>query len=155
MLAVPRVYAWAPGADPMLRTVAGVIVGMIVGMIVNMAIIEMNTALYPMPDGVSMDDLEAFKQHVATLPVTALLIIMAAHLGQAFVGGLVAAFISKQHKMGAALTVGGLSMMGGIMMMLMIEDPAWMWIEMPLYLVAAWAAAKLAMRCCCGCNGKA
>ena len=47
--------------------------------------------------------------------------------------------------MAVAMTVGLLSMVGGILNMMSMPLPAWMWIEMPLYLVAAWFAARLVL----------
>jgi len=42
-----------------------------------------------------------------------------------------------------AIAVGVLSLAAGIMNLLMIPAPSWLWVEIPLYLVAAWVAGKL------------
>ena len=42
-----------------------------------------------------------------------------------------------------AMIIGVLSLIGGYINMQSIPLPTWMWIEMPLYLVAAWLAASL------------
>ena len=39
--------------------------------------------------------------------------------------------------------VGVLSLVGGIMAMTMFKGPDWMMIELPLYLVVAWAAGRM------------
>jgi hypothetical protein len=130
----------------MIRNIAAVFVGLIVGMIANMAIIQLDVMLYPMPDGVTFEDTEGVATYISTLPLTALLLVMLAHLGQAFAGGWVAAFISTRRCMLVAMIVGGLSMLGGITNMFMMPLPPWMWIEVPLYLVAAWAAATLELK---------
>ena len=64
---------------------------MIVGMSVNMALITLiSKVLYPAPAGLARKDRPALQPYIDTLPAPAFLVVMAAHLGQAFVGGLVA-----------------------------------------------------------------
>jgi hypothetical protein len=120
---------------------------MVVGSVVNMAIIMTNmTVLYPMPEGLDMADSEAMTAYVATLPVMALLLVIVAHLGQASVGGWVAARLAGSHPMRLAMVVGTLSMLGGVANMFNIGGPAWMWVEMPLYLAVAYAAGRLEVK---------
>ena len=129
-----------------MRTACAILVGLIAGMAFNMAIFKLNLMLYPMPEGVTFDDPEAVAPYIEGLPVLALLIVMVAHLGQAFLGGWVAAKISKNSLMLAAMTVGVLSMLAGIYMILILPSPTWMWIEIPLYLVAAWIAGQIELK---------
>jgi hypothetical protein len=103
----------------------------------------LDTVLYPMPEGVDFNNAEGMESYIATLPLMALLIVMIAHVGQAFVGGLVAACISKTSPMLVAMIVGSISLLGGIWNMMNMPMPAWMWVEAPLYLIAAYAAAKI------------
>ena len=127
----------------MLRNICAVLVGLIAGMAFNMAIVMLDTVLYPMPEGVDFNNAEGMQLYIATLPLVALLIVMVAHVGQAFVGGLVAACISKSSPMLVAMIVGSISLLGGIWNMMNMPMPAWMWVEAPLYLIAAYAAAKI------------
>ena len=126
-----------------MRDITAVLLGWIVGMVTNMAFVFLSVALYPMTDGVTFNDKEGFAAYIETLPLTAFLIILAAHLGQAFFGALVAAKISRKRPMVVAMIIGVLSLIGGYINMQSIPLPTWMWIEMPLYLVAAWFAASL------------
>ena len=71
----------------MIRNIAAVFVGLIVGMIANMAIVKLDVMLYPMPEGVTFEDTEGVAAYISTLPLLALLLVIVAHLGQAFVGG--------------------------------------------------------------------
>jgi hypothetical protein len=41
------------------------------------------------------------------------------------------------------MIVGSISLLGGIWNMMNMPMPAWMWVEAPLYLIAAYAAAKI------------
>jgi len=129
----------------MIRNICAVLIGLVAGMAVNMLIGMSALLLYPMPEGVRFDDAEAMPAYFESLPVTAFLIVMLAHLGQAFVGGWIATLISRNSSMLVAMIVGVLSMAGGIYNMMSLPHPSWMWIEVPLYLVAAWAAARLVL----------
>jgi len=62
---------------------------------------------------------------------------MGAHLGHSFVGGWVAARLGAFRPMLLAMIVGVMALAGGIMKMMTITDPDWMYIELPLYLVVA------------------
>jgi hypothetical protein len=123
-----------------------VLVGWIVGMVANGAIVFLNIALYPMPEGVTFDDKVGFAAYIETLPLTAFLIVLVAHLSQAFFGALVAAKISTKRTMIVAMIIGVLSLIGGYINMQNIPLPTWMWIEMPLYLVASWLAATIVLK---------
>ena len=126
-----------------MRDIIAVLVGWIVGMAANRAFVFLSVALYPMPDGVTFEDKEGFAVYVETLPRVAFLIVLVAHLSQAFFGALVAAKISRKRPMVVAMIIGVLSLIGGYINMQSIPLPTWMWIEMPLYLVFAWLAAYL------------
>ena len=123
-----------------------VLVGWIVGMVANGAIVYLNIALYPMPEGVTFDDKVGFAAYIETLPLTAFFIVLVAHLSQAFFGGLVAAKISTKRPMVVAMIIGVLSLIGGYINMQNMPLPTWMWIEMPLYLVASWLAATIVLK---------
>ena len=43
-----------------------------------------------------------------------------------------------------ALVIGGVSLLGGVMMMRTVKGPKWMLVELPLYLVLAYLAAVIA-----------
>ena len=130
-----------------MRNFLAVLAGLVVGMAVNLAFVQLNTrVLYPMPPGTSMQDPEQFNAYLATLPDTAFIVVLVAHLGQAFVGGWVAARLAASRPMTLALIVGALSLLGGVVNMTMVEHPTWMYVELPLYLVVAWLAGKIEER---------
>lgn len=128
-----------------MKNVIAVVVGLIAGMAVNMALVLLNTAvLHPAPEGLDMMDPEAMNEYIATLPTSAFLVVLAAHLGQAFVGGWVAAKLGASRPILLAMIVGVFSLVGGVMnLMSLTESPTWMWIEVPLYLVVAWFAGRM------------
>ena len=129
----------------MIRNVFAVVGGLVVGGVVNMGLIQLNTRVfYPMPAGLDMNDTDQFNAYLATLPTLAFIVVIIAHLGQAFVGGWVAAVFGESRHMLLAIIVGALSLAGGIMAMMMFKGPDWMIIELPLYLLVAWFAGRLA-----------
>jgi hypothetical protein len=131
----------------MIRNILAVVAGLAVGMAFNMAIIMANAyVLFPMPAGMDMADPEQMNAYVATLPFAAFLVVLVAHLGQSFFGGWTAARLAGSQPLPLAMIVGVLSLLGGIMNMMTIHGPTWMYIELPLYLAVAWAAGKLELR---------
>ena len=127
----------------MLRNIAAVIAGLVVGMIVNLALIQLNTVFYPLPDGVDMTNIAQMKDAVQGMPAAAWILVFAAHLGQAFVGGWVAARLGASRPMMLAMIVGVLSLAGGVANAVMLSAPVWTWIEMPFYPVVAWLAGRM------------
>lgn len=130
----------------MARNILAVVVGWIAGMAFNMAIVMINIVLYPMPEGVDFSDTPGMVAFLKTLPILGWLVVLVAHVGQAFFGGLVASRISRTSPMTVSIIVGVITMVGGILNALTLEIPAWMWIEIPLYLIAAYAAASFTIR---------
>ena len=134
---------------PLMRGAIATVVGLIAGSAFNLMVIEVNTSiLFPMPMDLDPNDLEQFQGYIDSLPTLAFLVVMAAHLGQSFIGGWVAARLSPARPMIPAMVVGTLSLLGGLAMIQMLWGyaPPWMVIELPLYLVCSWAAGRLEVR---------
>lgn len=128
----------------MIRNIVAVVIGLAAGMAVNMSLVMLNAyVLFPMPEGMDMNDPEQMNAWVATLPTAAFFVVIAAHLGQSFVGGWVAARLGSSRPMLLAMIVGVASLAGGILSMMDIKGPAWFVIELPLYLVVAWLAGRM------------
>jgi len=127
----------------MIRNIIALVVGLALGMVVNLALVSLNMSLlHPMPAGSSMSDPVQFQAYLDTLPATAFLVAVLAHLGQAFVGGWVAARLCTTRPVVFAMIIGAISLAGGISMMATYKGPDWMFIELPLYLVVAWLAGR-------------
>lgn len=127
----------------MFRNVIAVISGIIAGMALNMGILQISYLAYPIPEGLDINDPAQLQDYLDTLPATAFLVAMLAHLAQSFGGGWVAARLGSSRPMLLAMIVGAGSLAGGVMMMTMVKGPAWMAIELPLYLVVAWIAGRM------------
>jgi len=130
----------------MFRNIAAVVVGGVVGLLFNASLVSLNVFLFPTPEDFTWEDSSIVSAYFDTLPLTAFLIVLIAHLGQSFIGAYVAARISNNRVMLVAMIVGFLSLVGGIINAMMIPVPTWMLIEMPLYLVVAWWAGSLALK---------
>ena len=131
----------------MIRNIVAVIAGLVVGMLVNMALVLLNVyVFFPMPPGTDMADPEQFNAYIATLPTVAFFVVLAAHLGQSFVGGWTAARIGSSRPMMLAMIVGVGTLAGGIINMMTVKGPTWMYIELPLYLVVAWFAGRIELK---------
>ena len=127
----------------MLRNVIAVIIGLVAGMALNMGILQISHLAYPIPEGLDIKVPAQLQNYLDTLPAPAFLLAMAAHLAQSFGGGWIAARLGSSRPMLLAMIVGAVSLAGGVMMMTMVQGPAWMAIELPLYLVGAWIAGRM------------
>ena len=123
----------------MLRDIGAFIVGFIAGNAWNMGLVMLNArVLFPMDEGVDMQDPEQMKAYVATLPALAFVTVLAAHVGQAGVGGWIAARLAGSRPMLLTGVIGVLTAVGAIYNQIALAGPAWMWIDVPLILAAAW-----------------
>lgn len=131
----------------MIRNVLAVLAGLATGMVTNMALVMLNASvLFPMPAGTDMNDPVQMNAYIATLPATAFILVLAAHLGQSFVGGWTAARLGASKPMLLAMIIGVLSLVGGLMNMSQLDLPSWMYVEIPLYLVLAWLAGRIEVK---------
>lgn len=129
----------------MLRNVGAVLLGMLAGSLANMAIVMVDVALYPLPEGFDMQDPVQLKAHMATLPALAWIIAVVAHLAQVLVGGLVAGKVGDKPLV-LAMIIAVLSMVGGVMNLINLGAPTWMWAELPLYLLVGYAVGEMGRR---------
>ena len=71
-------------------------------------------------------------------PAHGFLLVLVAHVGQAGVGGWIAARLCKSRPMLWAGIIGALTVAGAIYNLATLSGPAWMWIDVPLIAAAAW-----------------
>jgi hypothetical protein len=127
------------------RSVLAVLAGIVVAMILMIAIEMVSSYLFPLPEGVSLHDHEAIRQHIDKLPVTAFLMVLAAWAIGSFAGAWVASRLAGRAKLIHGLIVGAFFLAATIMNLLMIPHPAWMALGGIVGLVvASYVGAKLA-----------
>ena len=125
----------------MLRNFGAVVIGLIAGNAWNMALIMLNSmVLFPMAEGATMEDPEQMKAYVASLPPQAFLVVLAAHVGQAGIGGWIAARLGHSLPMLLAGVIGTLTVAGAAYNQVALDGPAWMWVDVPLIVAATWYA---------------
>jgi len=126
------------------RTILGVLAGLVVAWLV-MSLCEFGSvALHPPSPGLNLRHPEALALHIASAPLSALLLVLAGWVLGAFFGGWVAAKIAR-HRLAAALVIGALMVLGVIANNLLVPHPLWMTIAgITLPIPAAWFAARLA-----------
>lgn len=128
------------------RTLLAVILGIVVAGLVVAAIEAVGHALHPLPPGIDVNNPEAMKNLVASLPQSALVIVVMAWALGSIAGGFTAAKVSRQHKLGAALAVGIAMVLLIAINFVAIPHPLWMMVFGVLLPVplAAWVGRKIA-----------
>jgi len=127
----------------MLRKILAIIVGVLAGIAVITLVQQVSTMMHPMPEGVTMDDMEAFKAWVSNLPTSAYLMVILSYILGSLIGGFVATLIAR-FKFWPALVVGGILMVMGILNAVAIPQPLWVSIVSVLSFVpAAWLGARM------------
>src|SRR5690606_4181733 len=129
--------------DEMLRNIVAVIAGLLVAGAAAMLLEVVVHAIHPPPEDFDLYDRVKLKELMDATPPWVYVAIMLAHLVGTFLGAWLTAAIARgRWQLGLAMIVGFLLMLGGSANMLMIPHPFWAWLEVPLYLVAAWAGGK-------------
>jgi hypothetical protein len=123
-----------------LAVIAGIIAAGVMVFLVEIA----GHFLLPMPPGVDPTNPDSMKANAQNLPLVSLAAVLVAWCAGSFVGGLVAAFVSRDQKMLCALITGLFIIGSGIATMVMIPHPIWFWIvAILLPLPFAWYRARL------------
>jgi len=120
----------------MKRKIFAVVLGVIAAVVLIIAIEALGHFLYPLPAGMDVTDTEAMKAHVITLPVTALLIVMAAWIVATLVGGLLACFIARETPLIYSAIVGGMVLLGTTINLMSLPHPLWFSITSVLAIIA-------------------
>ena len=126
-----------------MRAVLGAVAGLVAAF-VCVQIAEMIThQLYPFPPGADMHDMATIKKFVATLPLTAMLLVLAGWLIGALLGTFVAAKIGRSRV--PAYVVGVLLLCAGIANSFLIPQPVWFTaVSMVIFLAAPFVGIAMA-----------
>ncbi len=128
-----------------LKNILGLILGLITAGVVIFAVEFLGHLIHPPPVELDYADELAVEGHMRTQPTTAFLLVMLAHVLGVFAGAWVAARIGQSWQLGLAMMIGFIMMLGGIWNLYRFPHPVWMWVEVPLYLLAAWLGGKAGM----------
>lgn len=99
----------------------------IVAMLVTVMLVEaVGHTMFPPPPGTHLQDPEALKALMASMPLGALaMVVLGWLLGAAF-GAMLAARLARPHGLGPAMAVGVAMLLASAATMLMIPHPLWM-----------------------------
>lgn len=129
----------------MLRKILAVVAGLFVAFCLIVVIELVSTLLHPMPEGLDPANAEQFQTHVATLPISAFLLVLTAWTLGTFAGGFVAAKIARSHALLFSGVVGAFVFAATVFTLLEIPHPLWVSITAVLAIpVAAFLAGRLA-----------
>jgi len=106
-----------------LRSIGAVIAGLVVTFLLVFASEGISHKIFPPPPGMNMSDMVQVKAFVATLPLSALLIVLTGWLIATFVGTWVATKIARGPIAGFIL--GALLLAVGIANAFIIPQPLW------------------------------
>lgn len=125
------------------RSIAAVLAGMVLGFVTIAGIEFLGRLLYPLPEGIDLQDPEQLAAVMAEAPTGALLLVLLAWFVGTFAGAALATRIARPRGLGPAMAVGGFFLLAGIANMWMIPHPTWFWIVgVALFLPAAWLGAR-------------
>lgn len=131
----------------MLRTILAIVLGAVTAVLTISLVEFAMRALHPLPPGVSTTNTAALAAYAASLPASALVMVLFGWVLGAFDGALLAALVSRAHKRVAALVVGALVSAAVIANSLMLPHPVWMTaLGVVLPVAAAYGAFLLASR---------
>lgn len=130
----------------MLRTLFAFVSGVFAMMIVITFVELANAKLFfPPPAGMDWANSQTVAAFVASLPLSAMLLVLSGWLLGAFVGATVAARIAERHRLACALGIGALVVLGVLDSARSISHPSWMIVlGVLLPLPLAWLGARLA-----------
>ena len=128
----------------MLRKILGVVVGFVVGMIGMMALHMLSMVVYPLPDGVDVNDPESLGAYIPKMPLGAFIMVWLAHGGGAFIASATCTAIAGSRWFVGAGILGVLFTLAGIANLLMLPHPIWFAVvDVLLYLPLALLACYL------------
>ena len=111
--------------NPVIKNILAVVAGIIVGSLVNMAIIFGGMAILPLPEGVTMADLDDLKAVIHLFKPIHFISPFLAHALGTLVGALIASVIAASSHRTFALVIGLWFLLGGIANIFMIGAPVW------------------------------
>ena len=129
----------------MIRNVVAIVGGIGIAFVTVMLVDMLNHAVYPPPSGIDFSDPDSIRPYMDTLPIGALLLVMASSAVAAFVGTLFACFVGTVRPQNCAAIVGGMVFAATVANFIAIPHPLWLAIATLLaVIVSAWLAMQIA-----------
>ncbi len=107
------------------RNVLAVVLGIVIGSVVNMGIINVGSAVVPLPDGADVSTMEKLRESMKLFKPINFLVPFAAHALGTLVGAFVAAKLASGDPMRFAIGISCFFLLGGVTAVLMAGAPLW------------------------------
>ncbi|MBL8511306.1 MAG: hypothetical protein JNM52_06640 [Betaproteobacteria bacterium] len=107
------------------QTIFAILLGLVLGSVANMALVLVSGRVIPPPPGVDMTTAEGVRAALPLLEPRHFLFPFLAHALGTFLGAFIAAKVTPQRKLLAALVVTVFFLAGGVMAANMIPAPSW------------------------------
>jgi len=132
---------------PVVRRAAAVVAALAVAMLIITLAEGLSGRLYPPPANLDLTNAEVMRVYVASLPLTALLLVLAGYGVAGLVGGWLATRLSNAAILRPAIAVAAVLLGGSIMNLRAIPHPAWFWgANLLLVVLMPLLGARLASR---------
>lgn len=128
------------------RTILALVAGAVAAGLVIAGVEAIGTWMNPPPPGLDMNDRAAMSAFIATLPVSAFLVVLAAWGLGVVAGGCLAGRLAPRAPVLHASAITVLVAIGALANMLMIPHPAWFWVSALVVIAAAGHATRLLVR---------
>lgn len=109
----------------LLRVIFAVLFGLVLGSIANMALVMISGYIIPPPPGVDMTTAEGINAGLPLLEARHFMFPFLAHAVGSLVGAFVAVKLTTPYKLPAAMVIGALFFVGGVLASRMIPAPTW------------------------------
>jgi len=110
---------------PLLRNLLAVLAGFIVGSAVNMALVNISGSIIPPPEGSDMTSMEGLKAAMERMGPRHYVFPFLAHALGTLAGALLTAKLAVTHRLGLAMIIGVIFLIGGSMMVMSLPSPLW------------------------------
>jgi hypothetical protein len=126
----------------MLRKIGGVLLGLVVAWLLVMLAEALVHKFYPPPAGINMNDFNEVKKFVASLPVSALLLVLSGWLMGTLAGTFAAARVGRSAT--PAYVLGAILLAAGIANAIIIPQPVWFSaVSFVIYITMSLTGARL------------
>lgn len=128
--------------SPRMNSIVATAAGIVTGVVVISAVEAVANSMYPLPAGVDVKNMEALKAAIISMPDSAFLMIMLGHMLGALAAGLVSMLIAKD-TFRPTLVCGGMFMAFGLINLVALPHPLFVWSELLGYIPLAYLGGKL------------
>jgi hypothetical protein len=114
--------------SPILGSTRAVVLGALVAVVLIALVEAVNGRLYPLPAGLDINNREAMSGYIATLPLTAFLVLLLGYALGALGGGYIAARLAPTRPMRHAGVIMILLVLASLLNLRSVEHPVWFWV---------------------------